>query len=121
MRAVLVRGGGQKRLTEAMNLWSRLRWFGMAGFAVVRSACCGHPEPLELPEQPNCGPTVAVIESLADTVVHNQPLEEALGRYRKHMACQSYYGRIAQFGLTLPLGGGQEQAFLTLLAERQSR
>jgi serine/threonine protein kinase len=121
MRAALVRGSGQNRLTEAMNLWSRLRWFGMAGFAVVRAACCRHPDAFELPEQPNCGPTVPVIESLADTVIRNQPLEAALGRYRKHMACQSYYGRAAQFGLTTPLGGGQEQAFLTLLAERQGR
>jgi hypothetical protein len=120
MRAALVRGSGH-RLTEAMNQWSRLRWFGMAGFAVVRAACCRHPDAFELGEQPNCGPTVPVIDSLADTVIKNQPLEEALGRYRKHMACQSYYGRAVQFGLNTPLGGGQEQAFLTLLAERQGR
>jgi serine/threonine protein kinase len=120
MRVALVRGAGPNRLTDAMNQWSRLRWFGMAGFQVVRLACCRDTSAIELPEPPGCGPAAPVVERLADAIHEHLPMEEALGEYRKHMTCQSFHGRMAKFGVDTQFGGGQEEAFLALLAGRQA-
>jgi hypothetical protein len=123
VRTALVIGAGPNRLTDAMNVWSRLRWYGMATFRVIQQTCCHSDteatELVELPNPPLCPAAAPALNELARAVVSGKPYDDALIQYRRTMACQSFRGRETTFGVVGALGGGQEEAFLAWIASRQ--
>src|SRR5690606_36450848 len=50
LRTAIVFGGNQVQVTEAMKIFSRIGWYDMPAYAVVRAGCCPDAKPLELPE-----------------------------------------------------------------------
>jgi|GEM_PF-636220 len=114
MKVAVVRGSAG-RLTEAMSLWSRLNWYGMAAVAVLRGACCGEPRPFELPPTTGCDDTAAALDGLARAVAARQQLGPAVERYARSIGCQSAAGRSAYFHLEASLGGGEATTFQEFL------
>ena len=111
--AVVVGGAG--RVTQAMSLWSRLNWYGMAGVAVLRGACCGEPRPFELPPTTGCDDTADALNELARTVAARQEVVPAVERVGRSLRCQSRSGRSAYFDLKASLGGGEATTFQEVL------
>ena len=111
MRSALVTAAGARRLTNAMRLWSRMRWYRMAGFAVVRAACCENAAPLTLPRLPGCEPLEQILGQLGQAVIRNEDIDDIVGRYTTSIKCNLGMQRRHVFRQTGSLGGGQKQAF----------
>lgn len=107
--------GSTGRVTPAMSLWSRLNWYGMAGVAILRGACCGEPRPFELPPTTGCDDTADALNELARTVATRGDVAPAVERYGKSVRCQSSSGRSAYFELKASLGGGEATTFQEVL------
>ncbi len=117
LRSALVLGA-KGDVTQAMSLWSRVRWYGMASFTVIRAACCADPPPLELPRTASCGPTEDILNELHDVVIAGKDHVPVLDRYTRNVRCHSQQGRDRFFGVDGELGGGQRTAFDELMQLR---
>ena len=119
MRSTLVKYAGSKGLTPAMRLWSRLRWYGMAGFAVIRASCCANAEPLELPKVAGCEPLEDILDELGAAVAQGNEYSAVLDRYTKNVKCNTLLGRAYIFRQKDRIRGGERSTFLKLLELRQ--
>jgi hypothetical protein len=89
MRKTLIRAAGLERNTASTRLWRGLSWYGMAGFAVLRAACCPGAPPLELPEPgEGCDPIARVLDDLGREAVDDGDTEEPLVRFQAAIACE---------------------------------
>ena len=118
LRSALVLGA-KGDVTKAMSLWSRVRWYGMASFTVIRATCCTESPPLELPPTASCGSTAEILNDLHDVVVADKDYGPVLERYTRNVRCHSQQGRDRFFGVDGELGGGQRTAFDELMELRR--
>jgi hypothetical protein len=121
MRSALVEGGGAGTLTPAMDLWSRMRWYAMAGFAVIRASCCERATALELPPLEGCDHLDAILDELGAAVAGNRPYQSSLDRYTKAIKCHARHGGAKRLGQRAVIGGGELAAFQKLLRSREGR
>ena len=119
MRSSLVSAAGKNRLTPAMDIWSRLGWYGMAGFAVVRQSCCPEAAPVELEPPGSCERLDAIINDLARAAQQGRATESYIRRYADNVRCQLQSGNGAWFQVGVRFGGGQDTALKRLLESRQ--
>jgi hypothetical protein len=119
MRVALVVAAGKRQLTPAMDIWSRMGWYGMAGFAVVRQACCPRAAPVQLERTGDCDPLDALINDLASAAQRGSAIEEYLERYADNVRCQLSHGHGAQFQVGVRFGGGQDAALRRLIESRR--
>jgi hypothetical protein len=118
LRSALVLGA-KGEVTTAMSLWSRVRWYGMASFTVVRASCCRQSPHFELPPTASCGSTAEILDELNDVVAAGKDHEPVMDRYTRNVRCHSRQGRDRFFGVDGELGGGQRTAFDDLVAQRR--
>lgn len=101
--------------TEAMKIFSRIGWYDMAAFAVIRAGCCPDAKPLELPEaSKGCADMAEALRAVGQEVVANHPAEEPLKRYTAAIQCEINASRGALFRKSTRPVGGEDTAFLEL-------
>jgi serine/threonine protein kinase len=110
MRARIVtasRGG----LTQGMQEWSRLGWYELVVWGVLRGACCGAVEPLvELPESPpRCEPLLPAVENAARTIVarDKEQLDPHVAAFEKVGMCMQFHDKKPLRYDSPPRSGGQ--------------
>jgi hypothetical protein len=107
--------------TDAQKLFSRMGWYDMAAFAVVRAGCCPDAKPLELPEPgKGCDDMAQTLSSIGQEVVANHPAEESLKKYTAAIHCELSLGRGQLFRKAERPTGGEDTAFLELVKAIQS-
>ncbi|MBN2196091.1 MAG: hypothetical protein JW751_24960 [Polyangiaceae bacterium] len=121
LRIAVVKAGGRGAATPAMDIWSRMGPYGMAGFSVVRAACCPSAAPIQLPVLRGCPPLTPIVEDLGRASVKAEPIEPVLERYAQNLRCQFAHGNGYAFELRRPPDELQEAAFHRLLEARRVR
>lgn len=116
IRTALVRDPPAGDVTDGMRLWSRLNWYRMAGFTVIRARCCKDAAPLVLPRSSHCGDLGSILNELARVVAARSAYHATLDAYTQTVRCYSLAGLARPFHLEFPLGGGEETALRELLA-----
>jgi serine/threonine protein kinase len=107
--------------TDAQKLFSRMGWYDMAAYAVVRAGCCPDAKPLELPEaSKSCGSMAEALREVGQEVVANHPAEEPLKKYTAAVHCEVSSGRGAAFRKAERPAGGEDSAFLELVKAVQT-
>lgn len=107
--------------TEAQKIFSRIGWYDMAAFAVIRAGCCPDAKPLELPEPTKtCDDMAEALRSVGQEVVSNHPVEEALKKYTAAIHCELNSGRGPTFRKRERPVGGEDSAFLELVKALQT-
>jgi eukaryotic-like serine/threonine-protein kinase len=107
--------------TDAMKLFSRIGWYDMAVFAVVRAGCCPDAKALELPEaSKSCGSMAEALQDVGKEVVANHPAEESLKKYTAAISCELKLGRGPLFRKAEHPAGGEDTAFLELVKSVQT-
>lgn len=107
--------------TEAQKLFSRMGWYDMAAFAVVRAGCCPDAKPLELPEPgKGCDDMAQTLSNLGREIVANHPAEESLKKYTAAVHCELNLGRGQLFRKAERPAGGEDGAFLELVKAVQT-
>jgi hypothetical protein len=107
--------------TDAMKIFSRIGWYDMAAFAVVRAGCCPEAKPLELPAPTKtCDNMAEALEYVGKEVVANHPAEESLKKYTAAIHCEVNFGRGNVFRRADRPAGGEDSAFLELVKSFQT-
>jgi hypothetical protein len=107
--------------TDAQKIFSRMGWYDLAAFAVVRAGCCPDAKPLELPEpSKTCNSMSAALQELGKEVVSNHPAEEPLKKFTAAVHCEVKLGRGAAFRKSEHPAGGEDTAFLELVKAIQT-
>lgn len=102
--------------TDAQKIFSRIGWYDMAAYAVVRAGCCPDAKPLELPEPgKSCGSMAEALGELGHEVVASRPTEEPLKKYTAAIQCEITAGRGPLFRKAERPVGGEDSAFLELV------
>lgn len=112
LRTAIVTSAPHGNVTDAMKLFSKLGWYDMAAYAVIRSGCCTEATPLELPKPAEgCPPMDQALRELGRTVVAGQPHAQPLASYKKAVQCEVKKHRAGQYRHKRPPRGGEESAF----------
>jgi hypothetical protein len=107
--------------TDAMKIFSRIGWYDMAAFAVVRAGCCPEAKPLELPAPTKtCDNMSQALEYVGKEIVANHPAEESLKKYTAAIHCEVNFGRGNVFRRADRPAGGEDSAFLELVKSFQT-
>jgi hypothetical protein len=115
LRSAVVTGASGK-VTDAVKLASKLGWYQMAAFAVVRAGCCADAKPLELPPPgPNCPRMDLVLRTLGADVVAERDHEQAMTDFAEAVACEVRAKRDREFGQKGAPSAAQKQAFEELV------
>jgi hypothetical protein len=117
LRAAVIQGAPRGAATNAIKVFGRLGWYDLAAFAVVRAGCCPHPPPLELPEPAaSCPPMADALQRVATAVIGSRPFDDELKSFRQAVHCEVNAGRGPRFRRADHPQGGEESAFLELIA-----
>jgi hypothetical protein len=121
LRAAVVTGAPKGQVTEAMKIFSRIGWYDMAAFAVVRAGCCPDAPPLAIPElSDSCVKMDESLREIGDTVVAMKPVEPSLKKYTESIHCELNLGRSAVLRRKERPAGGEDTAFLELVKKLES-
>jgi len=113
MRVAVVTHSPGKQVSSAMKLFSRMGWYDMVLYSVLRSGCCQEAAPLALPNpSPGCERMDNLLSSIGKQVVDGQPFEESLESFTKTVQCEVKAGNAAAFNKRQGPGGGEKEAFI---------
>ncbi|MBX3126164.1 MAG: hypothetical protein KF718_05585 [Polyangiaceae bacterium] len=117
LRVAVVEGAGGARVTEAMRIFSKLGWYEMAAFALVRSGCCpSDAEPIVAPEPADgCDPLVGALQDLSKAALSGQETGALVERVGGVFACESGKNRASLFRRATAPQNHEQAAFRELL------
>ncbi|HWA74235.1 MAG TPA: hypothetical protein VG937_17950 [Polyangiaceae bacterium] len=111
LRVAIVGNAPKGTLTDAMKLSSRLGWYDMAAFAVIRAGCCEDPKPLVTPEaSKGCDSLSESLQEIAKAVIANRSYEEPFKKYSAAIHCELNLGHPA-LGRNARPQPGEDTAF----------
>jgi hypothetical protein len=99
--------------TDAMKIFSRIGWYALPAFAVVRAGCCPGAAPLALPEE-HCEMSAALRE-VGDAVVASKDPVPPLKKYTESIHCELNHGGAKLLRRAERPAGGEDTAFLELV------
>lgn len=113
LHAVVVSGAPKGAVTEAMKIFSRIRWYALPAFAVVRAGCCPEAKPLALPDE-HCSMSTA-IHDVGEAVVGGKDVTAPLKKYTDSIHCELNHGGAKMLRRAERPQGGEDTAFLELV------
>ena len=120
LRVALVSNAPKGGVTDAMKLWSRLGWYDMAAYAVVRAGCCEEPKDLTLAEPAKgCDAMADALRDLSKDVTGGKPYEDSLKKYTGAIHCELNAGHTQVPGRTQRPQPGEDTAFKDFVAAIQ--
>lgn len=120
LRVALVGSAPKGAVTDAMKLWSRLGWYDMAAYAVVRAGCCEEPKDLTLAEPgKGCDSMAEALRDVAKDVVGGKPYEDSLKKYAGAIQCELNAGHTQVPGRNQRPQAGEDTAFKDFVAAIQ--
>jgi hypothetical protein len=113
LHAAIVASAPKGAVTDAMKIFSRIGWYAMPAFAVVRAGCCPDAKAIELPED-HCSMSSALRE-VGDAVVAVKDVTEPLKKYTESIHCELNHGGAKMLRRADRPVGGEDTAFLELV------
>jgi hypothetical protein len=115
LHGAVVSGAAKGETTDAMKIFSRIGWYDMAAFAVVRAGCCADAKPIASPEaRESCSMDTALRE-VGDAVVAARDVQEPLKKYTESIHCELNQGGAKGLRRSGRPEGGEDTAFLDLV------
>jgi hypothetical protein len=113
LHAAVVSAAPKGSVTEAMKIFSRIGWYALPAFAVVRTGCCPDAKPLALPDE-HCAMSTA-LRDVADAVIATKDVTEPLKKYTDSIHCELNHGGAKMLRRAERPQGGEDTAFLELV------
>jgi hypothetical protein len=113
LHSAIVANGPKGVPSEAMKIFSRIGWYAMPAFAVVRAGCCPDAKPLSLPEA-HCQMDAA-LRDVGDTVIAAKDVTAPLKAYTESIHCELNRGGAKMLRRAERPAGGEDTAFLELV------
>jgi hypothetical protein len=115
LKSAVVRTGGASNVTAAMREWSRLKWYEMATFQVMRTHCCPDAEALSVPPVFARCRLEEALAYIANGIDDQTAMRDALNDYTRAVQCISRSGWSDAFGQGGPPYGGELEFFERVL------
>ena len=117
LRTAVVEGAGGAKVTDAMRIFSKLGWYEMAAFELVRNGCCSmEMEALKLPEpSAGCEAMAPVLTDLAKAVTAGQKVDEPIKKTSEAFACEAKKNRASLYRRANAPAAHEETAFRELV------
>jgi hypothetical protein len=113
LHTAIVAAAPRGTVTDAMKIFSRIGWYAMPAFAVVRAGCCPDAKPIELPED-KCSMSSA-LRDVGDAVEAAKDVAEPLKKYTESIHCELNHGGAKLLRRAERPVGGEDTAFLELV------
>jgi hypothetical protein len=113
LHAAIVSNAPKGGPTDAMKIFSRIGWYAMPAFAMVRAGCCVEAKALVLPEE-HCAMTSA-LRDVGDAVISSEDVVEPLKKYTETIHCELNRGGAKMLRRADRPAGGEDTAFLELV------
>jgi hypothetical protein len=113
LHAAVVSAAPKGAVTDAMKIFSRIGWYALPAFAVVRTGCCPDAKPLALPGE-HCSMSTA-LRDVADAVIAAKDVTEPLKKYTDSIHCELNHGGAKMLRRAERPQGGEDTAFLELV------
>jgi hypothetical protein len=113
LHSTIVANGPKGAPSEAMKIFSRIGWYAMPAFAVVRAGCCPDAKPLSLPEA-HCQMD-ATLRDVGDAVIASRDVTAPLKAYTESIHCELNRGGAKMLRRAERPAGGEDTAFLELV------
>jgi hypothetical protein len=113
LHAAVVSAAPKGTVTDAMKIFSRIGWYALPAFAVVRAGCCPDPKPLALPGE-HCAMSSA-LHDVGDAVLGAKDVTEPLKKYTDSIHCELNHGGAKMLRRAERPQGGEDTAFLELV------
>jgi hypothetical protein len=113
LRGAVVSNAPGRQVSSAMKLFSRMGWYDMLPFSVVRAGCCSDTAALKLPEpSEGCKRLDSLATAIGRQVVDGQDFEATLDQYTEATQCEVKAGQGARYKKPTAPAGGEREAFL---------
>jgi len=113
LHAAIVASAPKTGVTDAMKIFSRIGWYAMPAFAVVRAGCCPDAKPLALSDE-HCDMSKAV-SAVGSAVVAGEDVNAPLKTYTESIHCELNHGGAKMLRRAERPVGGEDTAFLELV------
>ncbi len=113
LHSAVVAAGPRTGASDAMKIFSRIGWYSLPAFAVVRAGCCTDAPPLALPEG-HCQMDTA-LRDVGEAVVASRDVTPSLKAYTESIHCELNRGGAKMLRRTERPAGGEDTAFLELV------
>ena len=114
LHGLIVSAGPKGPPSDAMKIFSRIGWYAMPAFAVVRAGCCpADAAPLSLPEA-HCQMDQK-LRDIGDAVVSSHDVTDPLKAYTESIHCELNRGGAKMLRRSERPAGGEDTAFLELV------
>jgi len=120
VKSELVAAAGPHRVSEGMREWSKLGWYEMATYAVMRERCCINPLPLRVRRLVSACNVDRALSQIAASIDDREKLTTALDGYDVAIRCVYQSRKGAAFGHYDPPYGG-ERTYFDALVSRGAR
>jgi hypothetical protein len=113
LHGIIVSAGPKGAPSDAMKIFSRIGWYAMPAFAVVRAGCCPDASPLSLPEG-HCQ-MEQKLRDIGEAVVSSHDVTDPLKAYTESIHCELNRGGAKMLRRAERPAGGEDTAFLELV------
>lgn len=118
LRGAIVANSPGGQVSHAMQLFSRMGWYDLVAFSVVRAGCCPEAPPLKLSDpSESCERLDTIASSIGRQVVDGQDFSGNLEKFTEAARCEAKAGAGAKFKKPEPPGGGEQEAFVEYTKE----
>jgi len=113
LHAAIVSNAPKGGPSDAMKIFSRIGWYAMPAFAMVRAGCCAEAKTMVLPDE-HCSMTSA-LRDVGDAVISSEDVVEPLKKYTETIHCELNRGGAKMLRRADRPAGGEDTAFLELV------
>jgi len=117
LKSALVAAGGPTNVTEAMREWSKLGWYEIAAYGLLRSQCCPDAPALTAPKLIAACKLEAALAVIANSMDDAAQMDRAAKAFHRAARCIALSGAAEIFGRFDPPYGG-ERKYFDRIAER---
>ncbi len=110
LKSALVAAAGPTKVTEATREWSKLGWYEIAAYALLRSECCPDAKALVAPKLIRACKLEGALAWIANASDHKE-MDRAAEAFHKAARCIALSGAAEIFGREGPPYGGERKYF----------
>ncbi len=121
LRVALVKSSPGGGVSDAMKLYSRLGWYDMAAFAVLRSGCCTDAKSLSLPDPAkDCERVDQALDKLGHSIAASRGHEEELAAFARATDCEAKANRASLYRQKSAPTSAEQAAFEEFVKQLQT-
>lgn len=117
LRTEIVKGANG-RTSDAMKLFSKMGWYELPAYALVRGVCCIEAKPVTLAKpSEGCESLESAVRDIANAQQHKSSMDEPLKKFDEAARCEAGKGQAKSYSQKGPPAGQEASTFKEFVAQ----